>query len=150
MRCFHSPLHRAHAGTHEIYRGELVPCFEKPERADFVLQAFQAAGLGEVCAPADWGLAPIERVHHARYLAFLQRIWGQWAAQGHTRDLLPAVWAARGLRDDVEPENLVAQAGLYSFDSGSPLTAGTWTAALAAAHCALSAQAAVAAGERVA
>ncbi|MBQ0929696.1 histone deacetylase family protein [Ideonella alba] len=150
MLCVHSPLHRGHAGTHEIYRGELVPCFEKPERADFVLQAFQRAGLGEVRAPDDHGLAPIERIHAPRYLAFLARVWDAWAAQGGTRDLLPAVWPTRGFRDDIEPDNLVAQLGLYSFDSGSPITAGTWTAALAGAHCALTAQAAVAQGARAA
>ncbi len=150
MKTFHSPLHRSHAGTHEIYRGELVPCFEKPERAEFVLDALTRHAIGEVALPQTFPMAPIERIHGARYLAFLQRVWDTWAAQGGTRDLLPAVWPTRGFRSDVEPDNLVAQLGLYSFDSGSPITAGTWTAARAGADCALSAQAHVAAGARAA
>ena len=58
MKTFHSPLHRGHAGTHEIYRGELVPCFEKPERAEFVLDALRRHAIGEVAAPTAFGRAP--------------------------------------------------------------------------------------------
>jgi len=35
MRVIYSDGHRLHAGEREMYRGQLVPCFEKPERADF-------------------------------------------------------------------------------------------------------------------
>ena len=41
------------------------------------------------------------------------------------------------------PANFAARVGLYSFDSGSPLTAGTWDAALAGAACAIDAARAV-------
>jgi acetoin utilization deacetylase AcuC-like enzyme len=40
--------------------------------------------------------------------------------------------------------------GLFSFDAGSPLTSGTWTAARAGACCALAASRALAGGERAA
>lgn len=150
MQIFYSDEHRAHRGENEFFRGEWVPCFEKPERADLVLAAVQARGLGPVRAPQRFGIERLERVHHPRYLRFLERAWSQWSALGHTRDALPAVWPTRGFRSDVEPDNVVAQLGLYSFDSGTPLTAGTWAAARAAADAALSAQQAVAQGERAA
>ena len=148
MHIIYSDGHRAHRGEFEFYRGELVPCFEKPERADFVLAALQARALGPVLAPESFSLAPIERVHAPRYLRFLERAWDAWSALGQTRDALPAVWPIRGLRHDVEPDNFVAQLGLYSFDSGTPLTAGTWAAARLGAEIALTAQRHIRAGER--
>ena len=48
-------------------------------------------------------------------------------------DALPSVWPVRGFRHDVEPLNFAARLGLYSFDAGTPLTAGTWAAAEAGA-----------------
>ena len=44
-------------------------------------------------------------------------------------DALPSTWPVRGFRHDVEPANFSARMGLYSFDAGTPLTAGTWIAA---------------------
>lgn len=34
MDIIYSPDHHAHRGEFEIYRGERIPCFEKPERTD--------------------------------------------------------------------------------------------------------------------
>ena len=48
---------------------------------------------------------------------------------GDTHNALPAVWPVRGFRDDVEPDHFAGKLGSYSYDSGTPLTAGTWTAA---------------------
>jgi len=150
MDIVYSDQHHAHRGEFEFFRGELVPCFEKPERADFVLKAVRAAGLGEVLPPEPHPLAAIERVHAPRYLRFLERAWGLWSAGGQTRDALPAVWPIRGFRHDVEPDNFIAQLGLYSFDSGTPFTAGTWQAARLGADIALTAAARLQHGARAA
>ena len=150
MQIVYSERHRVHRGEHEFFRGELVPCFEKPERADFVLAAVTERRIGAVIEPRSFGLAPLERVHSPRYLRFLERAWREWSALGQTRDALPAVWPIRGFRDDVEPENFIAQLGLYSFDSGTPFTAGTWEAACLGADIALTAQSLVLGGERAA
>lgn len=147
MQIVYSDRHRVHRGEHEFFRGELVPCFEKPERADFVLAALSERRIGPVREPRSFGIAALERVHSPRYLRFLERAWREWSALGQTRDALPAVWPIRGFRDDVEPANFIAQLGLYSFDSGTPLTAGTWEAACLGADIALTAQALVQGGE---
>jgi acetoin utilization deacetylase AcuC-like enzyme len=146
MHVFHSDRHRAHRGQYEFFRGELVPCFEKPERADMVLAAVQARRVGPVLEPAAFDIARIERIHTPRYLRFLERAWSEWSALGHTRDALPAVWPIRGMRHDVEPGNFIAQLGLYSFDSGTPFTAGSWLAARTGADIALTAARHVATG----
>jgi acetoin utilization deacetylase AcuC-like enzyme len=148
MQIIYSDRHRAHCGELESCGGALVPCLERPERADFVLAALTACGIGPVLDPEPFSLAPIERVHAPRYLRFLERAWDMWSALGHTRNALPDVWPIRGFRHDVEPHNFIAQLGLYSFDSGTPLTAGTWTAARLAAEVALTAQRRLSAGER--
>jgi len=50
------------------------------------------------------------------------------------------------MRFDVLPDNFAARMGLFSFDAGTPLTAGSWAAARAGAACALTAARAVSSG----
>ena len=52
----------------------------------------------------------------------------------------------RGFRADVAPANFAARLGLYSFDAGTPLTAGTWAASRAGALCAVLSARAVGSG----
>jgi len=147
MKIIYSDRHRQHHARFESVAGDLVPCYETPERADRVLRALTDQGIGDVLEPEHFSLAPLERVHAPRYLRFLERAWQMWSASGHTRDALPDAWPIRGFRHDVEPADFVGQLGLYSFDAGTPITAGTWTAARAAADVALTAQRRISAGE---
>lgn len=146
MLIFHNPIHHLHAGRQEMFRGKLVPCHESPARLEFVLQALRQRGIGELRAPSPADMALLGRVHSPRYLDFLQGAWREWIALDPANaelDVLPSVWPVRGFRHDVTPANFAARVGLYSFDSGSPLTAGTWDAALAGAACAIDAARAV-------
>jgi acetoin utilization deacetylase AcuC-like enzyme len=150
MQVLHSLSHRRHAPAFEFFRGERVPCFETPQRAEFVLQALQASGH-DVCEPQDDSSTLLPQVHRPRYLAFLASAWDQWLAldSGNSeRQPFPSVWPVRSLRSDVEPDNFVARLGLYSMDNGSPLSAGTWVAAKAGADAAASAASVLATGER--
>ena len=108
MKIIYSDRHRLHAGQREFYRGELVPCFEKPERADFVHEAVKARNIGPILEPKEFPVACIERVHAARYVRFLEKAWDMWSALGNTRDALPAVWPIRTFRDDIAPEYFIA------------------------------------------
>jgi acetoin utilization deacetylase AcuC-like enzyme len=148
MKVIYSDRHRLHRGDKEMYRGELVPCFETPERADYVVDALKARNIGPILRPKEFPVAAIERVHAPRYLRFLENAWEMWSALGHTHDALPAVWPVRGFRSDIEPDNFSAKLGMYSFDSGTPLMAGTWAAAKIGADIALTAQQLIAGGER--
>jgi acetoin utilization deacetylase AcuC-like enzyme len=150
---FYNHLHAQHQGKFEMFRGELVPCFEIPARADHVLAELQRRHFGPVQAPQIFGDAVVARVHSPRYLDFLAHAWDEWVAldpANAQRDALPSVWPVRSLRSDVLPANFAARMGLFSMDAGSPLTSGTWAAARAGANCALSAALAVAGGERAA
>jgi acetoin utilization deacetylase AcuC-like enzyme len=153
MHIFYNPDHAAHQGKLEMYRGRMVPCHEVLQRQDQVFAALQARALGPLQTPSRFDDALLQRIHSPRYLQFLQTAWQQWIAldpANAAQDAIPSVWPTRGFRTDLEPENFAARMGLYSFDAGTPLTAGTWQAARSGADCALSAAAHIAHGGRAA
>ena len=153
MKSYYNHLHSLHQGKLEMFRGELVPCFEVPARVDHVLSELQRRKLGEVLAPQAFDDKVLGSIHSPQYLHFLKNAWADWVAldpANAQRDALPSVWPIRTFRADVVPQNFAARMGLYSFDSGTPLTSGTWQAARAGADCALSAAAQVLQGERAA
>jgi len=149
MKTFYNHLHHLHRGRVEMYRGQLVPCFEVPARQDHVLERLRERALGPVLQAGAQDLRVLATVHAPPYLAFLAQAWEEWVAlapDNATRDVLPSVWPRPGLRQDVLPANFAARLGRFCFDSGSPLTSGTWQAACQGAFCALEAAAAVAGG----
>ena len=157
MKTFHNPHHALHQGREEMFRGRMVPCHEVPARLDFVLTELQRRPLGELLTPgiSDAELdTVIAGVHSARYTAFLAGAWDEWVAMDPAnaqRDALPSVWPLgnrHAFRTDVLPQNFAARLGLFSFDSGSPLMAGTWAAARGGAACALAAAREVLGGAR--
>jgi len=153
MKTFYNHLHAQHQGKVEMFRGALVPCFEVPARADHVLAELQRRQLGAVLEPQAFDEAALTAIHSPRYLRFLATAWDQWVAldaANADKDILPSVWPTRTFRTDIEPDNFAAKVGLYSYDAGTPFTSGTWVAARAGAHCALSAAQAVLAGDRAA
>ena len=153
MRTFYNDRHALHHGKLEMFRGELVPCFEVPARADFVLQELARRRLGPIETPATFDDAVIARVHAPRYLDFLRGAWAEWIAldpANAQRDAFPSYWPIRTFRSDVLPASFAARMGLFSYDAGSPLTAGTWAAAHAGAGCAIGAAARLLAGDRAA
>ncbi|MDX1711028.1 MAG: histone deacetylase family protein [Rhodovibrionaceae bacterium] len=150
MQTVYSDDHRSHAPKREMTDGDLVPAFEKPERADMVLAAVREAGLGEILAPKDFGLEPLAAVHDDDYLDFLASAWDDWRAEHDSDEAFPFVWPARGLRQGPAPSHIDGRLGHYSFDAGTPIGPGTWKAAQTSAQVALSAQALVADGARAA
>lgn len=151
MITFYNPHHGLHQGKLEMFRGELVPCFEVPARADFVLAELQRRTLGEVKSPQRFDVPALTSIHALRYLDFLAGAWDEWVAidpANAGRDALPSVWPARTFRTDVLPSNFSARMGLFSYDAGTPLTSGTWLAARAGADCAFAAAQQLVHGDR--
>lgn len=157
MHTFLNPLHGTHIGRHEMFRGRLVDSHESPARVEHVLAELRRRPLGELREPVvgdDELMSALRAVHEARYLDFLQSAWDDWVALDPANasiDALPSVWPLpnrHGFRQDGWPQNIAARLGQFAFDSGTPLTAGSWVAARAGAACALSAAQAVLDGER--
>lgn len=132
MLTFYNDRHALHHGKVEMFRGELVPCFEIPARADYVLQELRARKQGAIEPPSAMDDAVITRVHAPRYVDFLRGAWDEWVAldpANAQRDAIPSYWPIRTFRSDVLPASFHARMGLFSYDAGSPLTSGTWAAA---------------------
>jgi acetoin utilization deacetylase AcuC-like enzyme len=152
MLTIHNPHHHLHQGRQEMFRGRLVPCVETTQRLDHVLAELQRRALGALRTPEPEpaGLDELlARVHAPRYLDFIAHAWDEWVAAdpGNAAfDVLPSVWPAPGMRRDVLPQNFSARVGLFAFDAGTPLTAGSWAAARAGAACALTAAREVSSG----
>lgn len=140
MRIFHNERHSLHHGRHEMFRGRLVPCVEVPARTDHVLRELRARGMDRIEPAPEIGMEVLARVHAPRYLQFLSTAWDEWVALDPANaqlDALPSYWPIRTFRSDVLPESFPARMGLFSFDAGSPITAGTWEAARQGAACAV-------------
>ena len=150
MKTVYSEDHRLQDGKAELNNGKLVPCFEKPSRADLVLARVLEAGLGDVVAPMDHGLASILRVHTEPFLDFLRDAWREWVAEHGEYDALPLTWPTRTLRHDRVPEVIDGKLSYYSLDAGTPITAGTWRAIIAAANVALTGAELIRNGDKVA
>jgi len=146
MRIVFNPAQAGHAPEFEFFRGKKVPCFETPARFEIIREAIAREGWAMEAA-RPFPDAALRKVHEARYLDFLEGAWAEWEACGNEGDAFPCVWPVRGMRTELTPENFAARLGLFSFDTGSPLAAGTWQAARAGADCALSAAQALIAGE---
>ena len=146
MIIIHNPDHQQHDGRYEMFRGRLVPCHESPQRLEYVLKELAKRPLGEMRLPGPMDHALLRRIHDPLYLDFLAGAWEEWIAMapGNAElDVLPSIWPVRGFRHDAPSSNFTARLGRFSFDSGTPLTQGTWPAALAGAACAVEAARAV-------
>ena len=151
MLTIYNDQHALHQGKVEMFRGELVPCFEVPDRVDHVKHELERRGLGPLQVPDDFDEALLAKVHAPRYLDFIAHAWEEWVAldaANASRDALPSYWPTRGMRTDVLPQSFPARLGLFSFDAGTPLTAGSWEAARHGAACAWTAAQRVIGGRR--
>jgi acetoin utilization deacetylase AcuC-like enzyme len=133
MRCFWDERQRAHEPAGEFFNGAMHPAAECPERVDAIL-----AAIGGTEAPADHGEAPLLRIHPPGYLDFLKNVHLEWRALGRPGDAIPYTFPVTRRRP-LAPERIDARLGLYSYDTSTPIAAGTWTAAYWAAQTALSA-----------
>ena len=151
MKVFYSEAHRKHEPAFEVFDGGLrTPYLENADRMDRILKAIRQVSWSEFHEPKDFGLDPIRAVHDPDYIAFLASGWTEWLAS-EARDksvLLPATFALR--RQPQKPAGLLGQAGYYLMDLSACIVEGTYQAALASAHCALSAAEAVSNGDRAA
>jgi acetoin utilization deacetylase AcuC-like enzyme len=151
MIIFINPQHLAYAPSHEYFRGELVPAFEKKERLLNLISYLQGEARFNKGTVQNVPLSLLAQLHTTRYLNFLQTAWQTLESQRGAAvqgSAFPSIWpitrASQPFRSDIQPLNFVAQLGLYSFDNGTPFTAGSWQAAKAGADAAYSAALALA------
>ncbi|HEX3213741.1 MAG TPA: histone deacetylase family protein [Actinomycetota bacterium] len=140
--------HRAHDPPYEVNYGEVVrPVYERVERAERIRDALAAAGHPLV-EPAPHGIEPVLAVHEPGLVGFLEQGWAAWRADGGPEVLIPDSFPiprlGRGGGRDLGGG--VGRPGWFCFDTATPMVAGSFSAALAAADAALTAADLVAAG----
>ncbi len=141
MKVFWDPVQLGHAPRFFLQRGQIRPHFEVPARAEALLASCRELGLPIVRPPAPPRHA-LEAVHPPDFLDFLRDGPAAWfALPGHGEELVPNVhptpeMLAQGGRP---AEALVGRLGWFTYDTASPIAAGTWAAALAASGGAIAA-----------
>ena len=142
MKLFFDDRQCTHAPARELHNGDWTDFAETPARALAVKNHF--TDWAEV---TDHGLEPILAVHDADYVAFLQTAHDEWLAAGRSGDAIPyALPVIR--RRPLDLTRIDAKLGAHAFDTATPISDGTWTAAYWSAQTALSGVDALAAGER--
>jgi acetoin utilization deacetylase AcuC-like enzyme len=136
-----------------ISRGRPIANPEQGERAERLLAAVVASGHA-VAAPQDRGRAPILAVHEAGYVDFLEHAHARWQKLPNAGpEVQPNVHPNRRMTraPSGSPDvGIVAWAGHYVADTGTPIGPATWEAAYWSAQGAIEAAARVAAGAPVA
>lgn len=127
--------HLQHQPAEILSRGVAVPHWEIARRADELKRAAIAVG-SEIAAPQAHGMAPVQAVHDAGYLSFLEGAWARWQALPNPTPYVHP-YAQPNRRMTGLPTGVQGQAGYYMATNSAPIAEGTWPAALAAADIAL-------------
>lgn len=153
MSVITSDEHRSHDPAFDIYMGSLVGRFEVPQRVDRIVQALADGDYVKV-EPTSHGTDPILRVHNPDLVDFLSTAWKEYTAivpdpQAVVAETFIHAGLVEGMPVGRPPvTDAYGRLGWFSFDTSSPLSEGSWPAALASVDIALSGVDRLLAGER--
>ena len=136
MKTIYSEQHRLRDSKTELYGGVLVEPFERPSRADMIIEAIQNSGLGEIIKPETYSIDPVLAVHDSDFISFLETAWDEWQAAGFEGEVIANTWPARRMQQRV-PNHIDGKVGYYALAAETSISEGTWQAALAAKDVAL-------------
>ena len=139
MKVVYSDTHKLHDPRHDIQGGVAFAMAERPERIERVLQSLRGDAAFAFKEPTPHGHAPIEAVHAAGLIAFLEHAW---AIDPRGEEMFPDTFLHPGLREGMdplpaEPTEAIGRLGRWCFDTGTPIVGGTYAAARAAVDVAL-------------
>ena len=149
MKAFFSEEQLLHTPQQFMRLGRLSAPTDLPSRAESLQGALAARGI-KVEAPADYGRKPLESIHSADYLNYLETAYSRWQslkAPGVDPgpEVLPNLspyyngrieQAGRG---PCPSPSIVAQTGYYLSDLSCPIGPQTWRSALRSTHSAVAA-----------
>jgi len=155
MKVVYTPAHLQHDPKVGFEASRIMPAFEHIGRAESIRAALAADDRFEIVPPQEWGTAPIEAVHDPGLVNFLSTAWAEYQeVAGPTDDVMADVFyrpaLRKGMPERAEPASILARFGWWCFETTTPLTRGTYDAAVAAVDTALSASKLVLDGERAA
>ncbi len=129
MLVVYSERHLLHSPTKELWGGRPRPHPDVPDRAELILRELQ--DCHSVVSPGKMTRAILHGVHSAAYVDHVEACS---SALSRTSEAFPFAFPRAGSA----PANPVARRGFYSYDTVTPVTGGTFSAALSAAACAVS------------
>jgi acetoin utilization deacetylase AcuC-like enzyme len=147
MKTIYTENHRFHAPAIEVTGGKQHPCFEKPERAFFVLEAVRDRKLGSVLPPDSMLEDRFSALHEPAYISFLKTAHAEWRKAGYEGDAFAYAYNVQH-PGFTPPVHIDGKMGYYTGDGTVPLTETSWRAIADSARVALTAQKIVAAGEK--
>lgn len=148
MKIFYDTAQQLHDPQFFLVRGQVTASAEQPARADRLLAALTAAGR-TTQMPERFGPGPRAAIHTPEYLDFLSVAYDQWQAlDGASTEIIANIHPGR--YPATYPRDIVGRAGWHQADTSCPIGQHTWSAARAAADCAVAAAQAVLDGDRAA
>jgi acetoin utilization deacetylase AcuC-like enzyme len=152
MKVVYTPIHQRHNPKQAFEHSGMQPALEHSERAEVIRGQLAADARFELSEPSRWGIEPVAAIHDPGLVRFLSHAWHEYQQQiGPTEDVMPDVFyrpaLRQGMPERAEPASIHARLGLWCFETTTPLTQGTYDAALAAVDTALSVTQLVLGGE---
>jgi acetoin utilization deacetylase AcuC-like enzyme len=146
--------HRSHDPEFDVYSGTMVGRFEVPQRVDRIVQALDGGPFSKVDSTSH-GLQPIVRVHNPELVDFLSTAWKDYVTiLPNAQAVIAETFIHAGLFEGMQvgrapTTNAYGRLGWFCFDTATPLSEGSWPAALASVDIALSGVDRLLAGEKV-
>ena len=125
MKTIYSKNHILRNSKTELYGGELVKPFERPERMDYILSEIQSRKLGPILDPTVSNIEIIHKVHKRDYVEFLNNAWQEWLALGLNGEALPTVWPSRSMNSNEIPTFIEGKLGYYCLANETSISEGT-------------------------
>ena len=125
MKTIYSKNHILRNSKTELYGGELVKPFERPERMDYILSEIKSRKLGPILDPTVSDIDIIHKVHKRDYVEFLNNAWQEWLALGLNGEALPTVWPSRSMNSNEIPTFIEGKLGYYCLANETSISKGT-------------------------
>ncbi len=154
MKVVYTPGHAGHESTTGVEWGVTVGSFERPMRAEVIRATLAADPRFTIVGPQVYGRGVIDAVHDPRLVDFLERAWRDFQVVRPQREVYPDSFLHPALRENmtpaIEPTEVAAALGYWSFETMTPISEGSYLAARGAVDVAMSTLALVTSGDHIA
>ena len=139
MKTVYTKNHILRNSKTELFGGELVKPFERPERMEYILNEIKTRKLGAILDPVNFDMDIIYKIHDKKYVDFLNNAWNEWVALGFKGEAIPTVYPSRSMNSDVVPTFIEGKLGYYCLANETSISEGTVEAAYESVKVALTA-----------
>ena len=139
MKTVYTKNHILRNSKTELFGGELVKPFERPERMEYILNEIKTRKLGVILDPVNFDMDIIYKIHDKKYVDFLNNAWNEWVALGFKGEAIPTVYPSRSMNSDVVPTFIEGKLGYYCLANETSISEGTVEAAYESVKVALTA-----------